>query len=159
MADSILFSFTKVDDFMETLIDTDDLKTSMFDGTTKNFRIVLVEACPANIEECLDENGCLNDEVTLINTDSEDGLCALLWQKSVNANRAISIASNSVSYDLNDETHLLKGAFLIVATGNASGTVLAYSINNAPMTVQKEIIFPVDGMLWSIYSQAYEGQL
>ena len=158
MADSIIFDFTKIDDFHEVMIDTDDLTTALFDGVTNNFRIVLAEACPNNIEECLDEDYCLTEDVILINGESNDGLCALSWNKGVNSNRQISIVSNSLFYDLYDETHLLKGAFLVVtAEGGASGVVLAYCILNAPITVQKEIIIPVDSMVWSIVSSVYEG--
>lgn len=155
MAESVLFSFTKVDDFMEIMIDDDNITTAMFDGVTPNFRIVLVQACPDNIAECLDSSNCLDDSsVSIIQgLNSSDGSCALLWSKGVNANRTISIASSSVSYDLGDNSYLLKGAFLVTAN---TGKVLAYSINNAPMTVKNEVILPIDGMVWSIYSQAFE---
>lgn len=153
MAESILFSFTKIDDFMELMIDDDNITTSIFDGVTNNFRIVLAQACPANIEECLNADYTLNDSVSLIyGTNSYDGSCALLWSKGVNANRSISIANSSVTYDLADNSYLLKGAFLVTRQGK----VLAYSINNAPITVSKQVIMPIDGMIWSIYSQAHE---
>ena len=156
MTDSVLFSFTKVDDFLELMIDNEGITTSMFDGTTENFKLILVESCPDNINECLNNDGTLNtDEVSVIS--EEDGMCKLSWSKGVNANRTISIVQDSIVYDLEDETFLLKGAFLTVATGNASGIVLAYSINNAPMSVQNQIIMPVDGMVWSIVSEVYEG--
>ena len=154
MAESVIFSFTKIDDFFEVMIDTDGIETSLFDGTTPNFRIVLAEACPDNIGECLKSNHTLKTSaMTLINGDSTDGECALSWNKGVNANRTITIASNTVVYDLDDGSYALKGAFLVE---NTTGVCLAYSINNAPIIVKDQIIMPVDGMIWSIYSKLAE---
>lgn len=156
MADSVLFSFSKVDDFLELMIDNDNITTSLFDGTTKNFRIVLAEACPDNINECLTNQGTLNTSVMslITGTDTNDGTCALLWTRGVNTNRMISLSDSSVHWNLNDEIYLLKGAFLIL---NQTGEVLAYSINNAPISVKSEITMPMDGMIWSIHSKVYEG--
>lgn len=154
MAESILFSFTKVDDFFETMIDDDNITTSLFDGTTKNFKIVLAQACPANISECLNNDGTLNlSAISLIGTYADDGDCALLWNKGVNNNRVISIADSSVVYDLADNTYLLKGAFLVEQIG---GKVLAYSINSSAMTVEKQVVIPLDGIVWNIFSQVNE---
>ena len=50
---SVNYSFTKVDNFFEILIDREEITTSLFDGTTKNFRIVLVESCSSNITDCV----------------------------------------------------------------------------------------------------------
>ena len=114
MAESVLFSFTRVDDLFETMIDDDNITTSLFDGTTKNFKIVLAQACPANISQCLNNDGTLNlEEISLIGTYDDDGDCALSWNKGVNNNRVISVADSSVVYDLGDSTYLLKGAFLV----------------------------------------------
>ena len=140
---------------MELMIDDDNITTSLFDGVTNNFKIVLAESCPANINDCIDPTDyTLNSSVkTIVGTNSYDGACALIWSKGVNANRTISIANSSITYDLADNTYMLKGAFLCTNHGK----VLAYSINNAPITVSEQVIMPIDGMVWSIYSQAYEG--
>ena len=152
---SVLFSFTRVDNFHELMINREDITTSLFDGETKNFKIVLAEQCNDNIKDCLNNDGTLNDEViTIAGSESDNGDCALLWSVGVNSNRAISIASNGVSYQLGDETHMLKGAFLICAN---SGVVLAYSINNVPIPISNSFTAPVDGMIWSIRNQVYEG--
>ncbi len=161
MAESVIFSFTKIDDFFEVMIDTDGIETSLFDGVTPNFRIVLAESCPDNIDECLDENNKLDDtNMVLIKSDSTDGQCALAWNKGVNANRNIQMSSNTVVYDLDDGSYAVKGAFLVVdaynTEGSADGTVLAYSINNAPILCKKQIIMPIDGVVWYIYSKLYE---
>ena len=153
MAESILFDFTKIDDFMELMIDDDNITTDLFDGVTNNFKIVLAEACPANIDQCLDDDYTLNSSVkTITGTNNYDGACALLWSKGVNANRSISIANSSVTYDLADNSYMLKGAFLCTNHGK----VLAYSINNASIVVNEQVIMPIDGMVWSIYSRATE---
>lgn len=151
MADSVLFSFTKVDNLFETMIDDDNITIDLFDGTTKNFKIVLAQACPANIGECLNNDGTLNlGSVSLIGTYEGDGDCALLWQRGVNNNRVISIADSSVVYDLSDSIYLLKGAFLVEKAG---GKVLAYSINSSAMSVDTQIVIPVDGVIWNIFSK------
>lgn len=155
-ATSVLFSFTKVDNFFELLIDSEDITTAMFDGQNDNFMIVLAEQCNNNIQNNLNADGTLNtDEVTVLSgLDPDNGKCAMLWNVGVNSNRAITIASNVVHYELGDGTHMLKGAFLITAE---SGVVLAYSINNAPIPLGNSFTAPVDGMVWSIRNQIYEG--
>lgn len=157
MADtSVLFSFTKVDDFHEILIDNENITTSMFDGVTKNFKIVLAEQCNDNIKDNLNADGTLNtnEVVTIAGVDENNGNCAMLWSVGVNANRAITIADSSVTYDLGDESHMLKAAFLVTAD---SGIVLCYSINNSPIPLGSSFTAPVDGMVWSIRNQIYEG--
>ena len=156
MAESVLFSFTRVDNFHELMINREDITTNMFDGVSKNFKLVLVEECNDNIRHNLNADGTLNaDEVTTISgLDEGDGDCALLWSVGVNANRTITIADSSVTYNLGDNTHMLKGAFLVVAN---SGIVLCYSINNAPIPISNSFTAPLDGMIWSIRNQIYEG--
>lgn len=152
---SVNYSFTKVDNFFEILIDREEITTSLFDGVTKNFRIVLVESCPSNIDECLNPDGTLNDEVVrFIRPDSNDGLCALLWSVGVNSNRAISISDANVNYTLGDGTVMLKGAFLVV---EGSGIVLAYSINNGVMPITGYFNAPVGGLVWSIINKLDDG--
>lgn len=152
---SVNYSFTKVDNFHEILIDREEITTSLFDGVTKNFRIVLVESCPANIDECLNPDGTLNDEVVrFIRPDSNDGLCALLWNVGVNSNRAITISDANVNYTLGDGTVMLKGAFLVV---EGSGIVLAYSINNGVMPITGYFNAPVGGLVWSIINKLDDG--
>jgi len=148
---SVNYSFTKVDNFFEILIDREEITTSLFDGSSKNFRIVLVESCPTNIQECLNVDGTLNDDVVslIYGESSEDGLCALSWNKGVNSNRTITISDSNVNYTLGDSSVLLKGAFLVV---EGSGVVLAYSINNSVMPLSGYFNAPVDGVVWSILS-------
>lgn len=156
MANSVLFSFSRVDDFLELMIDDENITTHLFDGVTKNFRIILAETCPSNINDCLNADGTLKDEdmEIIIGAGENDGACALLWSKGVNGNRTIQIADSSVTFDLDDNTYLLKGAFLVLAQ---TGKVLCYSINNAPMSVTDTFTAPLGGMVWSIVNKIYEG--
>ena len=153
---SVVMSFTRVDNLYEILIDREEITTSLFNGTEKNFRIVLVEACEDNIEENLNTNGTLNDDKVkyIYGEGSDDGLCALSWDKGVNLNRVIRVADTMVSYTLGDASYLLKGAFLVV---EGSGVVLAYSINNGVMPITGYFNVPVDGMIWTIQSKLNEG--
>ena len=154
---SVNFSFTKVDNFFEIMIDREEITTSLFDGATKNFRIVLAEACPANIDECLNGDGTLNDDKVsyLYGEESSDGLCALSWNVGVGTpNRTISVADPSVNYTFGDGSHVLKGAFLVV---EQSGVVLAYSINSGVMSISGYYNAPVDGLVWSIVSKLSDG--
>lgn len=154
--ESTLFSFTRVDDFIDLMIDREEITTSLFDGTSKNFRLVLAESCPANINECMNADYTLNTTaVKIINgTESTDGQCALSWNKGVNGDRTITIADSAVSYSFDDKSYLLKGAFLVC---EQSGIVLAYSINNAPVNLSSYFTAPVGGMIWGIYNKLYEG--
>jgi len=153
---SVLFSFTRVDNFFELMINREDITTSLMDGVTKNFKIVLAEQCNENIRDNLNADGTLDSSqvVTINGASSTNGDCALLWNVGVNTNRTISISDSSVTYDLGDESHMLKGAFLCLAN---SGIVLAYSINNVPIPISDSFTAPVDGMIWSIRNQAYGG--
>ena len=153
---SVVMSFTRVDNLYEILIDREEITTSLFNGTEKNFRIVLVEACEDNIEENLNTNGTLNDDKVkyIYGEGSDDGKCALSWDKGVNLNRVIRVADTMVSYTLGDASYLLKGAFLVV---EGSGVVLAYSINNGVMPITGYFNVPVDGMIWTIQSKLNEG--
>lgn len=158
MADevSVNYSFTKVDNFHEILIDREEITTSLFDGVTKNFRIVLVEACPGNISECLNEDGTLNDDKVsyIYGEESTDGQCALLWNIGANSNRTITVSDANVNYTLGDKSYMLKGAFLVV---EQSGIVLAYSINNGVMPITKSFNAPVNGLVWSIINKLDNG--
>lgn len=158
MADnqSTVFSFTRVDNFLELLIDNDNIKTTDFTDSENKFKIQLAQSCEDNISQNLNANGTLNTNVVslLIGQDSYDGDCSLVWQKGVNNNRYISLTNSSVNYELDDGTYMLKGAFIVHKT---TGIVLAYSINSAPVPVKNYINLPVDSMIWSIVSQVYEG--
>ncbi len=145
-----IFDFTRVDSFLDDINREGCFDTQDMDGLTPNYRMVLVSDCPNDIEECIDDDGTLDtDKVTVIQVDSEDGECALLWSKGINGERTMSIAQSTVVYDLGDRNEELKAVFL-VNTVEGSGYVLAYAINSYSFPVDGEIILPVDGMIWSI---------
>ena len=145
-----IFDFTRVDNFLDDMNREGCFDTQDMDGLTPNYRMVLVSDCPNDIEECIDDDGTLDtDKVTVIQTDSEDGECALLWSKGINGERTMSIAQSTVVYDLGDRNEELKAVFL-VNTVEGSGYVLAYAINSYSFPVDGEIILPCDGMIWSI---------
>lgn len=145
-----IFDFTRVDNFLDDINREGCFDTQDMDGLTPNYRMVLVSDCPNDIEECIDDDGTLDtDKVTVIQVDSEDGECALLWSKGINGERTMSIAQSTVVYDLGDRNEELKAVFL-VNTVEGSGYVLAYAINSYSFPVDGEIILPCDGMIWSI---------
>ena len=145
-----IFDFTRVDNFLDDINREGCFDTQDMDGLTPNYRMVLVSDCPNDIEECIDDDGTLDtDKVTVIQVDSEDGECALLWSKGINGERTMSIAQSTVVYDLSDRNEELKAVFL-VNTVEGSGYVLAYAINSYSFPVDGEIILPCDGMIWSI---------
>ena len=145
-----IFDFTRVDNFLDDINREGCFDTQDMDGLTPNYRMVLVSDCPNDIEECIDDDGTLDTEkVTVIQTDSEDGECALLWSKGINGERTMSIAQSTVVYDFGDRNEELKAVFL-VNTVEGSGYVLAYAINSYSFPVDGEIILPCDGMIWSI---------
>ena len=145
-----IFDFTRVDNFLDDINREGCFDTQDMDGLTPNYRMVLVSDCPNDIEECIDDDGTLDtDKVTVIQVDSEDGECALLWSKGINGERTMSIAQSTVVYDLGDRNEELKAVFL-VNTVEGSGYVLAYAINSYSFPIDGEIILPCDGMIWSI---------
>lgn len=145
-----IFDFTRVDNFLDDINREGCFDTQDMDGLTPNYRMVLVSDCPNDIEECIDDDGTLDtDKVTVIQTDSNDGQCALLWSKGINGERTMSIAQSTVVYDFGDRNEELKAVFL-VNTVEGSGYVLAYAINSYSFPIDGEVILPCDGMIWSI---------
>lgn len=150
MVDSYIFEFTRVDDFLDNMNREGYFDTLDMDGITPNYKMVLASSCPNDINECIDADGTLNDNVNIIDTWGEDdGKCALLWSKGINGERTISIANSTVVYDLGELETELKAVFLVNLV-EGSGYVLAYAINSYSFPVDREIILPCDGMIWSI---------
>mgnify|MGYP007013896251 CR=1 FL=1 len=145
-----VFEFTRVDNFLDDVNRDGKFDTLDMDGITPNYRMILASDCPNDIEECIDDDGTLDtDKVTVIQTDSNDGQCALLWSKGINGERTMSIAQSTVVYDFGDRNEELKAVFL-VNTVEGSGYVLAYAINSYSFPIDGEVILPCDGMIWSI---------
>jgi len=145
-----IFEFTRVDTFLDDMNRDGKFDVMDMDGTTKNYKMILVSDCPNNIEDCLDEDGTLNSDVTIINTlGVNDGYCALQWIKGINGERSMSIVDSTVVYDLGDTNENLKAVFLVNMV-EGSGYVLAYAINSHSFPIDGEVILPCDGMVWSI---------
>ena len=144
------FKFIRVDSFFDDINREDCFDTRDMDGVTPNYRFVLASACKQNINDNLDEDGTLNENVELIETDgSDDGLCALLWSQGVNGERNCSINDSTVTFDLGEDAQDIKAIFLVnIADG--SGYVLAYCIFDKPVRENGILILPCNGSLVSL---------
>ncbi|MBP5421662.1 MAG: hypothetical protein J6Y78_04370 [Paludibacteraceae bacterium] len=143
------FDLIRVDSFMDDINREDCFDTRDMDGITPNYKFVLASDCPANINDCIDEDGTLTDAVTLIDTAGvDDGFCSMMWTKGINGERTMSVADSTVSYDFGENTVDLKAVFLInIADG--TGYVIAYSIQDKPVQLDGSLIMPCDGVVWS----------
>ena len=146
------FQFRRVDNFQRDWNKKDCFTVDDMDGTTPNFKFVLASECSGNIEECLDADGTLNDNVTILNTLGEqDGLVPLLYTQGINGEATISVNATSVTYELTDEKDNVKGIFL-TSYGNGSGYVLAYAINNVALGILDDtLILNMVGMVWGTH--------
>lgn len=151
-----IFNFTRVDSFIDDINRIDCFDTMDMDGTSLNYKIILVSDCADTVEDCLDSEGTLitpykdGKGVNIIETEnSDDGLCALTYSKGINGARAISMGSSLISYDFGIDEVNVKGAFL-VSIANGSGYVLAYAINNVKTMMTGIFNSPVDGIIWNL---------
>ena len=145
-----LFDLIRVDSFLDDINREDCFDTKDMDGITPNYKFVLASDCPQDINDCLDEDGTLVEEVVLIDSLGEDdGLVSMLWSKGINGERTMSVADSTVSYSFGDDSVDLKAIFLVnIADG--TGYVLAYSISDKTITLDGDVIFPCDGIVWSV---------
>lgn len=154
MADysSYIFDLTRVNRFMRDINRNGCFLTDDMNGTDLNYRFVLATSTPSkNIGDCLDDDGSLNDNVILYSpTDPSDGLCSLLYSDGIGGDASISIASNSVSFDIGDDEIFIEGLFLIDAN---TGYVVAYCILNSLISVTNVVVLPTSGVLWSIRNE------
>jgi hypothetical protein len=144
------FNFIRVDSFMDDINREDCFDTRDMDGVSPNYKFVLASSCPSDINDCLDEDGTLNENVNILQSIGvDDGVCSLLWSKGINGERTLSVADSTVTYSFSEDIQL-QGVFL-VNIANGSGYVLAYSISDKQITiVDNELICPCDGMIWTI---------
>lgn len=143
------FAFRRVDTFDRDKNRKDCFDVLDMDGVTPNYKLILASECPVDINQCLDEDGTLNDNVQILQTFGEDdGKIALLYSQGINGESTISVANTSVTYDLGDDKPTVKGIFL-VSYANGSGYVLAYSINNVALQIpDDELILNTVGLIW-----------
>lgn len=144
-----LFDLIRVDSFMDDINREDCFDTKDMDGVTPNYKFVLASACPNDINDCIDVDGTLKEEVVLIDSDGiDDGLCSMLWTKGINGERTMSVADSTVTYSFGEDAVDLKAVFLVnIADG--TGYVIAYCILDDTITINGELILPVDGVVWS----------
>ena len=144
------FRFVRVDTFLDDMNREDCFDTQDMEGISPNYRFVLASECPSDIDDCIDEDGTLDESVQLIDTDGEDdGYCSLLYSKGINGERTISISDSTVTYDLGEQPVTIKAIFL-VAMANGTGYVLAYSIFDKYIQEDGVLILPTNGAVWSI---------
>ena len=150
--------FIRVDSFLDDINREECFDTNDMDGISPNYRIIPVSDCSNNIDRCLDGDGTLivpyNAEkdtgVNILDTLGEDdGYCSMMWSKSINGERTMSVSDSSVSYSFGDTSVSIK-AFFLCAVANGSGYVIAYAIMDKPMEQNQSMICPCDGMVWSI---------
>ena len=144
---SVIFGFTRVPNFMDDY--NIEFLVADMDGSNKNYAFVIATSCPANIDECLKNDGTLNSSVVTHNI-GDDGDVALLYSKGVNGNRTISLGASDVVMDVGDNDIMLNGLFLV---SKSSGYVLAYSILARSVPITNQVIFPATGLVWSIRNE------
>lgn len=144
---SIIFDFTRVDDFMDNY--NIEFQVSEMDGVNKNYEFVFSDGCPDNIGDCLDEYGGLNNSVHTIDI-GDDGEVPLLYTKGVNGSRIISLGASDVTIDVGDVELMLKALFL---RDLSSGYVMAYSILGRTIPITNQVIFPATGIVWTIRNE------
>jgi len=144
---SIIFDFTRVPNFMDDY--NLQFLVSEMDGNNKNYEFVLASSCGDNIEDCINNDGTLNNNVTTIDIGN-DGEVALLYSKGVNGNRIISLGSSDVTLDVGSDTVMLKALFLI---DSSTGYVLAYCILARSVPITNQVIFPASGVVWTIRNE------
>lgn len=145
---SFLFDFSRVDSFYENL-------NSMFfisemDGNS-NYEFVLSEHTANNIEECVDSNGCLNE-----NVDVNDDLvvpCCLTWSNNDDGTNTISLTEDVV-WSLGDDVVYMKSLFLRNAS---TGYVLGFCINLNTVSVSNELRLNEGTILWTVSDGGYHG--
>lgn len=146
-----LYKLKKVDSFHDNINREGCFDSQDMNGVDLNYRIVFASKLPSYMEtvnDCLDDEGTLNEDVELIDT-GDDTLIALLWNEGINANRYISCATSSIVVDLGDVNVTVAGLFLV---DNNTGFVMAYNIQDKEIKINKDqAVFPLDGLLWSIH--------
>lgn len=145
------FKFIRVDTFFDDINREDCFDTQDMDGVSPNYKFVLVEDCPQDINACLDSDGTLDTSVvSIVETDGiDDGLCSLLYSKGINGERTISVNDSTVTYDLGEDARPIRAIFL-VNVANGTGYVLAYCILDKTVYENGALILPCNGLVWSI---------
>ncbi len=130
---SFLFDFQRSPSFLDNF----NVKFHLLEmNSSSNFQIVFSTYAPTNIQDCLNDDGTLNDDVTI--QESVD--CSLKWE-----NEIISVR-NDVTWNIGDAYYPLKAVFV---RNKSNGYVMGYSINITSFEVTNEVIFEEGTILWS----------
>lgn len=146
---SYIFDFSRVDSFYEHLNIDFNISDMVGSEGNANFEFVLSEHSPNNIEECLDNDGCLNSSVD--DNITED--VPLLWTNNDDGTNQISI-DDDVEFTFGDTIVQMKALFLREKT---SGYVLGFCINMNTVSVTNKMVFEEDTILWTVSDGGYHG--
>lgn len=94
------------------------------DGTTKNFEVVLCSACPESIADCINDQGCLTDQCTIINL-GDFGDVALKYNYIENSGITVEFPIDTLVYDSETEEINIKACFI---RQKQTGYVIGYDI-------------------------------
>ena len=157
---SYIFDFSRVPTFFEEFNNQfflDEMYQTI-DGESSeeevgdNFELVWVSYGDGdNIENYLDEFGCLNDTVTVEDEYVVD--CALEYTRDEMGDAIIGL-KNQVEITIGDKNIPLKAIFLRC---KSTGYVMGYSINMVSFTVTNKVVFDEDVIFWDITRLSYGG--
>ena len=154
---SFTFDFARVSTFMEDwniewlLSDMNRLDSNgdvIGTEITDKFKVVVATYAPNNIDECLDETGCLSAD-DVVTEYTFDGTTYDL-KKNIGlfydpVNEVIGI-SGEVRYDIGEAEFPLKAIFIT----NDKGKVIGFTINMNSFTITNALIFDKNGILFDV---------
>ena len=144
---SFILDFTRSPSFFQNFNKEFDL--DCMDGTVDgSFQLIIASYSPDNILDCLDEDGHLNEDVTVgVDEDGNDLIenIGLVWTPDSYGDGTIGL-SDDVTFDIGDINTQIKAVFLI----NSDGYVMGYSINMVAIPVTYEVVFDEDVIFWDI---------
>jgi len=154
---SFTFDYARVSTFMEDwniewlLSDMnrlDDEGEVIGTEITDKFQVVVATYAPNNIDECLDENGCLSED-DVVTEYTFDGTTYDL-RKNIGlfydpVDEIIGISS-AVRYDIGEAEIPLKAIFIT----NDTGRVLGFTINMISFKITNALIFDKNAILFDV---------
>lgn len=135
---SYLFDFERTPTFFERW--NLDFKLLQMDGSTSNYQIVFSSYAPSNIGECLNSNGSLSSDVTVIAS----------IDFPLKYDNGVITVGDDVSWTINTNIYPLKAVFI---RDKATGYVMGYSININTFEVTNEVVIEEGTILWSIQDE------
>lgn len=153
---SYIFDFSRTDTFFENF-NVGFFLDEMWQVTGRNsdgtyqyketvspcFELVTIQYGADNINEYLDEYGCLN-ESNVEGLDTAD--CSLDYYNRGDGEATIEL-HGTVSFNIGDTNIPMKA---IILRSKTTGYVLGYSINMTPFSLTDELIFDDNCIFWDI---------